>query len=109
MFKFEFERGLVNNFNSDLLSDWKEWNKNLKLENCTNAMNTALSELNIPLVVTPEDMSNPNLDELSSITYLSYYIKEKKEEFQRESTDWLKTKLPDEKITNFCVNISFHY
>ena len=39
-------------------------------------MNTALNELSIPLVVTPSNMSSPELDELSAITYLSYYIKE---------------------------------
>jgi filamin len=68
-------------------------------------MNIAYEKLNIPLVVTPENMSSPELDELSSITYISYFMKE-------ESPGYLKTLsiiqdlLPDEKITNFNVSYS---
>lgn len=29
----------------------------------------------IPTVLLPEDLANPNLDELSCMTYLSYFIK----------------------------------
>lgn len=66
-------------------------------------MNTALSELNIPLVVTPANMSSPELDELSAITYLSYYIKEDSPGV-KTTLNWIQNQLPDEKINNFTVN-----
>ncbi|KAH9509018.1 hypothetical protein Btru_048614 [Bulinus truncatus] len=37
-------------------------------------MNIANQELGIPIIVRPEDFSSPHLDELSGMTYLSYYM-----------------------------------
>merc|ERR1719309_197525 len=36
-------------------------------------MMTYLSQLGVPQLVTPEEMTNPNCDELSMMTYLSQY------------------------------------
>nr|KAG5688122.1 hypothetical protein BaRGS_007581 [Batillaria attramentaria] len=59
----------IGNFTSD-------WNDGvaLRLENCQNAMTIAREKLNIPMVVRPEDFSSPHLDDLSGMTYLSYYM-----------------------------------
>ncbi|XP_074658482.1 filamin-B-like isoform X2 [Tubulanus polymorphus] len=67
---------LINYCQPGLCPDWKTLNKENKVENCKAAMLTAEKDLDIPLIVTPEDMSNPNLDELSGMTYLSYYMKD---------------------------------
>ena len=67
-------------------------------------MNTALSALNIPLVVTPLNMSSQELDELSSITYLSYFIKQGSPGYAT-TLNWVKTQLLDETIENFSVYI----
>ena len=66
-------------------------------------MNLAQQEFGIPLVVSPANMSSPELDELSSITYLSYYIKEGSPGY-KATLNWVQTQLPDENITNFSVN-----
>jgi filamin len=65
-------------------------------------MNTALEELNIPLVVTPYNMSSPELDELSSITYLSYYIREGSPGY-KATLKMIQNYMPDEQINNFSV------
>ena len=65
-------------------------------------MNTAFKELNIPLVVTPSNMSSPELDELSAITYLSYYIKEDSPGY-KSTLNWIQTQMADEQINNFSV------
>jgi filamin len=65
-------------------------------------MNTAFKELNIPLVVTPSNMSSPELDELSAITYLSYYIKEDSPGY-KSTLNWIQTQMSDEQINNFSV------
>ncbi|CAE1275410.1 FLNA [Acanthosepion pharaonis] len=56
--------------------DWEKLDKTKKLENCRNAMNIAKDKFDIPLVVRPEDMASHHLDELSGMTYLSYYMKQ---------------------------------
>lgn len=47
----------------------------IRLNNCKSAMELAKREFDIPLVVRPEDLSSPDLDELSGMTYLSYFMK----------------------------------
>jgi filamin len=75
----------------------------LRLENCTKAMKAALDEFDIPLVVTPNNMCSPELDELSSITYLSYYMKKGSPGYLA-TLNWIQSQLPDEQINNFSVN-----
>lgn len=67
-------------------------------------MNAALNEFEIPLVVTPLNMSSPELDELSAITYLSYFIREGSPGY-RATLKWVQSQIQDEKINNF--NVSF--
>lgn len=79
-------------------------NKKISLENCTNAMNVALDEFGIPMVVTPQNMSSPELDELSAITYLSYFIKDGSPGY-KATLKWIHQYLPDEEINNFSVSL----
>ena len=65
-------------------------------------MNTAMNDLNIPLVVTPVNMSSPELDELSSITYLSYFVKQGSPGYLT-TLKWIKEQMKDETIENFSV------
>jgi hypothetical protein len=46
-----------------------------RVENCRQAMVLAKDHLNIPRVISAEDFANPALDELSAMTYLSYFVK----------------------------------
>ncbi|ESP04924.1 hypothetical protein LOTGIDRAFT_109199 [Lottia gigantea] len=46
-----------------------------RLNNCRNAMKLARQHLRVPIVLRPEDLASPDLDERSAITYLSYFIK----------------------------------
>lgn len=39
-------------------------------------MSLAQKHFNIPLVLEPEYLASPHLDELSGMTYLSYFMKE---------------------------------
>ncbi|GFO06183.1 filamin-a, partial [Plakobranchus ocellatus] len=45
------------------------------LENCQSAMKLARQNFNIPLVLRPENLASEDLDELSAITYLSYFTR----------------------------------
>ncbi|XP_056004559.1 filamin-A-like isoform X4 [Ostrea edulis] len=58
-----------------LYPNWRQISRSDGLNNCKNAMELAKREFDIPLVVRPEDLSSPDLDELSGMTYLSYFMK----------------------------------
>ena len=46
-----------------------------RINNCRDAMKLARQHFGIPLVLRPEDLASSELDELSAITYLSYFTK----------------------------------
>jgi len=46
------------------------------LENCRLGLRLANQELGIPNIMTAEQMANPNIDEQSMMTYLSYFIQD---------------------------------
>ena len=60
-------------------------------------MNLAYEHLNIPMVVHPEDLASPYLDELSGMTYLSYFM-------TCDSPGYIATR---EKTQKFLKNCSF--
>ncbi|XP_008201955.1 filamin-A isoform X1 [Nasonia vitripennis] len=80
----------INNFTSDwndgravgalvdavapgLCPDWQDWNPKDAAQNASEAMGLADDWLNIPQLIKPEEMVNPNIDEMSMMTYLSQY------------------------------------
>ncbi|XP_052782579.1 filamin-B-like isoform X2 [Mya arenaria] len=58
-----------------LCPEWRHLSRSDGLDNCRNAMTLAKQHFDIPLVVRPEDLSSSDLDELSGMTYLSYFMK----------------------------------
>ena len=80
----------VNNFTSDWTSGkkigalvdsvapglcpyWEDWDPNQSMENATKAMDLASDWLDVPKLLTPEEMISPNIDEQSMMTYLSQF------------------------------------
>ncbi|XP_017762740.1 PREDICTED: filamin-A-like, partial [Eufriesea mexicana] len=64
---------LVDAVATGLCPDWKDWNKNDAIQNASEAMQLADDWLNVPQLIKPEEMVNPNIDEMSMMTYLSQY------------------------------------
>ena len=58
-----------------LSPDWRHLSRSSGLDNCRVAMELARDNFEIPLVVRPEDLASPDLDDLSGMTYLSYFMK----------------------------------
>ncbi|XP_072181164.1 filamin-A-like [Diadema setosum] len=56
-----------------LCPDWMKWDPDNKLQNAAEAMKLAEIWLGVPQVITPEEITNPNVDELSVMTYVSYF------------------------------------
>ncbi|XP_048246435.1 filamin-C-like isoform X1 [Haliotis rufescens] len=57
-----------------LCPEWRQLSRQNRLDNCRNAMMIAKDKFDIPLVVRPEDLASPHLDDLSGMTYLSYFM-----------------------------------
>ncbi|CAH0562197.1 unnamed protein product [Brassicogethes aeneus] len=56
-----------------LCPDWPDWDPKDSVQNASEAMGLADDWLNIPQLIKPEEIINPNVDEQSMMTYLSQY------------------------------------
>ena len=70
-------------------------------------MEVAEKHFRIPMVLEPEYLSSPHLDELSGMTYLSYFMKEEDSPGYYATLDWVKKQLPEQRINNFRVRVQF--
>ena len=83
-----------------LIPEHASLDPNNGLENTKKAMDLAEEHLNIPQVLKPENLAIAKPDELSVITYLSYYCN--KESPGKDSLlEWVRSKIPENDITNF--------
>ncbi|XP_022709435.1 filamin-A-like isoform X1 [Varroa jacobsoni] len=92
---------LVDYCKPGLIPDWKNLNPNNGYENCKLAMETAREQLNIPIVLRPEDLASERLDELSGMTYLSYYMNDASAGYCA-MINWVRQYLPY--ISNFTTD-----
>ncbi|XP_066922248.1 filamin-A-like isoform X11 [Clytia hemisphaerica] len=56
-----------------LFPQWEDKDPKDAVENAREAMKLAEEWLGVPQVITPEEITNPNVDELSVMTYVSYF------------------------------------
>ena len=68
-------------------------------------MQLAKKHFDIPMILTPENMSSSDLDELSGMTYLSYFMKVDSPGYHA-TMRYVKDKVPQSKINNFQVSNS---
>lgn len=64
---------LVDNVAPGLCPDWATWDPKDALQNATEAMGLADDWLGVRQLIKPDEMTNPNIDEQSMMTYLSQY------------------------------------
>lgn len=70
--------------------------------NCRKAMEISKREFDIPMVLEPDYLASPYLDELSGMTYLSYFMKEGSPGFHA-TLRWVNSQLSHTSIRNFTV------
>lgn len=66
-------------------------------------MEISKREFDIPMVLEPEYLASPYLDELSGMTYLSYFMKEGSPGFHA-TLRWVNSQLSHTSIRNFTVS-----
>ncbi|XP_057297037.1 filamin-B-like isoform X3 [Hydractinia symbiolongicarpus] len=64
---------LVESTAPGLFPEWEDLSPENALQNAKEAMKLAEDWLGVPQVITPEEITNPNVDELSVMTYVSYF------------------------------------
>ena len=65
-------------------------------------MELAKKEFAIPMVLEPEYLASPFLDELSGMTYLSYFMRENSPGFFA-TLNWVTQQIPQMRLLNFTV------
>lgn len=66
-------------------------------QNCILAIKIANAYLKIPKIISPDDLSSGAVDELSVMTYLSYFV----EPFRAKLLKWVQKTLPQFNLTGF--------
>lgn len=67
-------------------------------------MELARDRFNIPMVLEPEYLASPYLDELSGMTYLSYFMKDKSPG-TKATLNWVNSQLKNHTVSNFTVSV----
>lgn len=70
------------------------------LKNCRHGMSLAEQHLQIPMVLSPEDLNNPEVDDLSVMTYISYFF----DPANQQLLQWIRKKIPDRNIQNLSTD-----
>ena len=70
------------------------------LENCTIGMDLAERLFEIPKILTPEDLNNPDVDDLSVMTYISYFC----DPANQLLLQWIRKKIPERNIKNLSTD-----
>ena len=70
------------------------------LENCSIGMDLAERLFEIPKILTPEDLNNPDVDDLSVMTYLSYFC----DPANQLLLQWIRKKIPERNIKNLSTD-----
>ena len=71
--------------------------------NCANVLRLAEEHLSIPDVLTAANLSSPDLDELSGMTYLSYFMAENSPGY-KATLDFVLLQISPTPVTNFQVS-----
>ena len=67
-----------------------------KKDNCNRAITSAKEKLNIPPIISADDMADPDVEEKPMMMYLSYYIKP----CIKKIHEWAQSLVPDRAIRN---------
>ncbi|KAL4219915.1 hypothetical protein ACF0H5_020327 [Mactra antiquata] len=94
---------LIDNLKPGTSPNWNKLNRNDRVENCRRAMVLAKEQLNVPRVISPEDFASPALDELSSMTYLSYFVRNESPGYYH-TLNWACKQLRTTNITNLTTD-----
>lgn len=92
--------GMVDRIQPGLCPNHFALERSRGLENCRLGMDLSEQHLDIPKVLTPEDLNNPEVDDLSVMTYLSYFC----QPYNAVLMQWIRQKIPHRGIKNLSTD-----
>ena len=91
---------LIEHIEPGLCPNYASLNPNESEENCEKAMTLAEKHFNIPKVLDSTDLANPMVDDVSVMTYVSYFC----EPYSNRLLAWVQRKIPQYKVSNFTTD-----
>lgn len=88
---------LINEVKPGVAPDVKTLDPTKRRSNCTLGLKVAHNHLKIPQLISSDDLSSSTIDELSVMTYLSYFVEPAKAKLLK----WVKKQIPQMSISNF--------
>ena len=88
---------LINEVKPGIAPDVKTLDPTKRRSNCTLGLKVAHNHLKIPQIISADDLSSSTIDELSVMTYLSYFVEPAKIKLLK----WVKRQIPQMNISNF--------
>ena len=92
--------GMVDHIRPGLCPNHFALDKSRGLDNCKLGMDLAEQHLDIPKILSPEDLNNPEVDDLSIMTYLSYFCAPGNSLLLQ----WIRQKIPQRNIKNLSTD-----
>ena len=92
--------GMVDRIKPGLCPNHFALDRNRGLENCKLGMDLSEQHLDIPKILTPDDLNNPEVDDLSVMTYLSYFC----QPYNAVLLQWIRQKIPQRGIKNLSTD-----
>lgn len=91
---------LVNRIKPGLIPNYMALDRSQKKKNCMKGMTLAEEELKIPSIMDPDDLCHPDVDELSVMTYISYFCNPANTHLLK----WVQATIPHRDIKNFTTD-----
>lgn len=91
---------LIDNIKPGLIPPLSTLDPSKGLHNCTLGMKIAKNHLKIPQILAPEDICNLNIDEISMMTYLSYFC----DPAANKLIKWVQKMIPHMNIKNLSTD-----
>ncbi len=88
---------LINEVKPGLASNVMTLDPTKRRGNCLLGLKVAHDHLKIPKLISADDLSNSSMDELSMMTYLSYFVEPAKAQLLK----WVKKQIPHIGVSNF--------
>jgi filamin len=92
--------GVVDNLKPGLCPNHFDLDTSKGVQNCQLGLDLAQDNFGIPQILAAEDLNNPAIDDLSVMTYLSYFLPLS----NKNLLAWLQKLLPERKIKNLTTD-----
>ena len=79
-----------------------------RLANCEHGMELARTLYNFPMILSAENLASRELDELSGMTYLTYFMKLDSPGY-KATLKFVQQQIPAKNVTDFKVSVSAHF